>query len=362
MQEQRPAGTMGNDSESEDETGLLEQSPLQAPSHQTNAKATTEVVALQRSITKLDHKVKGLRQTVSWLVTERQQTGRKLRESKSSRRRRYVRRKMLLRRVKGLKFDKHSLSLSLEKYRSLLRVKETQRARKRQMLKRQQQHTLYRDRGPRVLVSEKPDTATSERISFNKDEVDELGQFWRSVWQVKGKYHKDHPAIQQWVRDTQTRLAECQEDLTPVETPTAWAVARKKMASWKAPGPDSIHAYWYKALVGLAECLRELLSEMLESPTTQIPQWFVRRRTVLIPKEPGSTKPDQQRPITCLNTAYKLLTGTLTVILQSHVARVGLLPLEQKALRKGARGCMDALAIDTTVATEVKRGKKNLLD
>ena len=48
------------------------------------------------------------------------------------------------------------------------------------------------------------------------------------------------------------------------------------------------------------------------------------------------------------------------MILQSHVARVGLLPLEQKALRKGARGCMDALAIDTTVTEEVKWGKKNL--
>ena len=129
------------------------------------------------------------------------------------------------------------------------------------------------------------------------------------------------------------------------------------MASWKAPGPDTIHAYWYKVLEGLAECFRELV---LDHPTKQITPWFVQGRTVLIPKEPGSTKPDKQHPITCLNTGYKLLTGTLTVILQSHVTRAGLLPLEQKVLRKGARGCMDALAIDTTVNTDVKRGKKSL--
>ena len=69
---------------------------------------------------------------------------------------------------------------------------------------------------------------------------------------------------------------------------------------------------------------------------------------------------DSPHSYTCLNTGYKLLTGTLTVIVQSHIVRVGLLPLEQKAFKKGARGCMDALAVDTTVTQEVKRGKKSL--
>ena len=109
VQEQRPAGTMDNDSKSEDETGLMEQSPLQTRSHQTNAKTTKEVEAIQRSIVKLHHKVRWLRQTVSWLVTERQQTWTyKLRASLVEGG--GTQGKMLLRRVRGLKFDKHSQS------------------------------------------------------------------------------------------------------------------------------------------------------------------------------------------------------------------------------------------------------------
>ena len=59
-----------------------------------------------------------------------------------------------------------------------------------------------------------------------------------------------------------------------------------------------------------------------------------------IPKAGCEGRPEQFRPITC---RYKLYTGALTCILMEHVERTGVLPEEQKALRKGRQGCLDAL-------------------
>jgi len=51
----------------------------------------------------------------------------------------------------------------------------------------------------------------------------------------------------------------------------------------------------------------------------EVSEWLVRGRTVTIPKEGCSGRPDQFRSITYLNTAYKLLTGTLMGWLGEHV-------------------------------------------
>ena len=69
---------------------------------------------------------------------------------------------------------------------------------------------------------------------------------------------------------------------------------------------------------------------------------------------------EAHRPITCLNTALKLFTGTLTALLMDHVEAYDLIPREQKALRKGRRGCLGALVIDAAVAEETKETGRNL--
>lgn len=46
----------------------------------------------------------------------------------------------------------------------------------------------------------------------------------------------------------------------------------------------------------------------------------------------------QYRPITCLDIMYKILTDAPAVQFTDHVERRGILPHEQKAMRKGTRG------------------------
>ena len=73
---------------------------------------------------------------------------------------------------------------------------------------------------------------------------------------------------------------------------------------------------------------------------------------MLIPKAGCEGRLDQYRPITCLNTAYKLLTTVLTEVLYDHAMEHAYLPPEQWAIRRGHRGCLDALMVDSMVARE----------
>ncbi len=57
---------------------------------------------------------------------------------------------------------------------------------------------------------------------------------------------------------------------------------------------------------------------------------------------------------------YKVMTGVMAEILGDHVERKELLPPEQKALRRGRRGCRDAITIDTAVAREAQVHERDL--
>lgn len=87
---------------------------------------------------------------------------------------------------------------------------------------------------------------------------------------------------------------------------------------------------------------------------------WLQGRTVLIPMEGCQGKADQYRPITCLNTCYKLLTAVMSIMIADHVRESDIMPAEKKALRKGRRGCLDALLVDQAVVGEARAAKKAL--
>ena len=92
------------------------------------------------------------------------------------------------------------------------------------------------------------------------------------------------------------------------------------------------------------------------------PDWLVMGRTVLIPKRKGEEQdPGNYRPIACLNTKYKFATVVLADSVVAHIEATGVLPVEQHVLRKGARGCVDCLAVDKMVITNAKyNGSRSL--
>ena len=132
-----------------------------------------------------------------------------------------------------------------------------------------------------------------------------------------------------------------------------------RIKSWKAPGPDGIYGFWWKAFRSASTALRGLIEGAINL-TEEVPQWLVTGRTVLIPKTSPAPRADQYRPIACLNTMYKALTVVLEGIVRDHVMQNDILPVEQCALRSGRRGCLDALMVDTMVTEDATLRSRNL--
>ena len=65
-----------------------------------------------------------------------------------------------------------------------------------------------------------------------------------------------------------------------------------------------------------------------------------------------------RRPIMCLNTSYKLMTSVLSEILMKHVMAYYLLPVEQRALWRGQRGCLDVQLLDAAAEGTLARPAK----
>ena len=91
-----------------------------------------------------------------------------------------------------------------------------------------------------------------------------------------------------------------------------------------------------------------------------IPSWLVEGRTVLIPKSGDLGQPKNYRPITCLNTLYKILTS----VIQDRILRV-IGPVwdsiyEQRGAKKGVQGCKDNLLIDKSVCLDARHYKRDL--
>ena len=201
---------------------------------------------------------------------------------------------------------------------------------------------LHRE-GVRSLTSRGREATTQGRPSKS-----DVKSFWKGVIGEPGDYDPNDPNIRRW-RESVTQTGHTEACLETSE----WQGLVRKMRPWKAPGPDTIVAFWWKAFSEANRALHELVQGVLDDGR-KVPSWMVRGRTFLVPKEGCEGKPEQYRPITCLNTSYKLLTRALACLLGKHVEAYGLIPYEQKALRKGHRGCVDALLYDSSIRVKLR--------
>jgi hypothetical protein len=161
------------------------------------------------------------------------------------------------------------------------------------------------------------------------DKIQITGRQIREVWEPIIGRDRDTEIpeeLEGWCRDVPT----C--DIAPFDT--HWEKALKKISPWKAAGPDGIPAYYWKVLRSPRESLKRLAQEIYLGET--VPRiWFCTGRVVSIPKGGDLNDPNNYRPITCLNTAYKIVTGTVTNALTEGCNMNDILPPEQRALKAG---------------------------
>lgn len=131
----------------------------------------------------------------------------------------------------------------------------------------------------------------------------------------------------------------------------------RRSRPFKAAGPDGIHAYWWKHLPSAGKLLGNIIVDWLVTGKVSC-RWLMRGRTVLIPKKGDLRLPQNYRPITCLNTCYKLLTATIAKALLRHLDKGEAIPQQQRALRKKEWGCTHAILLDRAVATDAIMQKR----
>ena len=183
----------------------------------------------------------------------------------------------------------------------------------------------------------------------------EATTFWRKIWSEEANHNEQASWLEEVEQEFST--TDMQEDINITLEDVRNGI--RKMANWKAAGPDLVQGFWFKNLPGLHPRLQCLLQDCVYQGN--VPEWMVKGRTVLIQKDPmRGTQASNYRPIACLPMMWKLLTGIMGDKLYQHLERNGLLADEQKGCRKGSRGTKDQLLVDKAILKNCRRRLTNL--
>ena len=217
-------------------------------------------------------------------------------------------------------------------------------ARRQNTLFKNNQSQLYKELGGKASggTKETPDAAGTL-------------DFWSSIWSEE----MEHDREVNWLTEIREKMEDVRaQDDVMISLEDVKAGVRR-MANWKAPGPDGVRGFWFKKLPSLLPVLTVALQEVVSSG--RVPAWMVKGRTVLIQKDPAKGKAvTNYRPIACLPLMWKLLTGIFAGKIYDHLQINKLLPDEQKGCRKGSRGAKDQLLIDKAVLKEARAKKRCL--
>lgn len=185
--------------------------------------------------------------------------------------------------------------------------------------------------------------------------VKETRDYWAKIIGNE-KPFQPTPAMDSW----RSSLANVRnEDFAPALTNDDWDSIFKKGKPWKAPGPDGIPFWYFKRIPAARMALVQWCNQALRDPCKPIPSWFSKGRTVVIPKDPiRRDDPSLYRPITCLNTSYKVFTAVLANRIELTAREY--LPASQVAMAKKVWGCSQAHIMDQTITADAAYNRRNL--
>ena len=91
-----------------------------------------------------------------------------------------------------------------------------------------------------------------------------------------------------------------------------------------------------------------------------IPEWLTLGRTVVLPKTEDLSPEQDYRPITFLNTSYKLFTGIMGRCTKDHAIRNVIWREGQLGATERVLETVDQLLIDRCITDEVREHKRNI--
>ena len=100
--------------------------------------------------------------------------------------------------------------------------------------------------------------------------------------------------------------------------------------------------------------------ERMKNDYDMIPVSWPTGRTVQIPKTKDLSNEQKHRPITCLNTSYKIMTGLIGKYMRKYALENNIWDEGQLGAVEGVIGTVDQLIIDNCIMEEVKTYHRNL--
>ena len=300
-----------------------------------------------RRIRKLEKQIKESRRMVAWLSNEihRRETRRKLTEKE----------KRILERLRSKVQNK------LIKNEELLKAKEIW-LEELQYRKTKLRKVRTRDEKIRNNRMFREDTGMFYRKINNTKErrgtvpdIDKFVQFWAGIWE-----DETSTPHRRWMRMVAEKIRAKiinVEELRITEEKVYKIIKKRK--NWSAPGIDGIQNFWWKKFQGTWKALVRSFNVWIEQPQ-RIPDWVTHGRTVLLPKLEDLSDVKEYRPITCLNTCYKIFAGNVGKYMKDHAERNNIWDRSQLGTCSGVLGTVDQLIVDNTIMDEVRGKKRNL--
>ena len=187
-------------------------------------------------------------------------------------------------------------------------------------------------------------------------EMEKFVEFWGGIWE-----HNKSTPNKPWMEEVKRELSEKALIITEfriTDENLMREVAKRK--NWTtAPGIDGIQNFWWKKFEPAQKALRRAFGEIYEN-TAMIPDWWPSGRTVMPPKTKDLSDEKNYRPITCLNTSYKILTGLVAKYMREHTLVNEIWDEGQLGTVEGVLGTVDQLIIDRCIMEEVKQHHRNL--
>ena len=185
--------------------------------------------------------------------------------------------------------------------------------------------------------------------------IEKFENFWAGIWEdeTQTPYRKWMNTVARKLREKVTHVQEFVTDNEKLKKTV------KKRKNWSAPGIDGIQNYWWKKLTGTWKGVTNCFQKWMEQPE-EIPKWLTEGRTVLLSKTEDVSSEKNYRPITCLNTVYKIFTGQIGSYMKDHADRNNIWDKSQLGTCSGVLGTVDQLVIDNAIMDEVREKQRNL--
>ena len=182
-------------------------------------------------------------------------------------------------------------------------------------------------------------------------------KFWRPLWEEPSETNLNADWINRSFQAMQSELKRDNQIHLEFDESTFWNNLRKKR-NWSSTGLDKTTYFWIKVCKSLLTSFSLAVKTLMQNKLP-FPHWLPGARTVMIPKCKDPRAKDH-RPITCLNTSYKLITAVINHNLRKIEASQNMLQLDQTGGKPGSMGCTDNLLVDRMVLEDAQFNLKNL--